>query len=256
MKITAQMIVKNEENFVWYAINSIIDFVDEMMIWDQGSTDKTIKIIKAIESPKIIFKNVTEGVEKIRQKMLEETDANWIFILDGDEIWHSDAVADLRSKIYDLGDKKDVVVVPNYMLIGDIFHYQEKVAGKYKIGENVGHYNIRAIKKTEGLHIEGTYPNEAYVTKEGIKVQDLDKERILFLDEPYLHASFLKRSSRDIKKIKYEIGESFPKDFYFPEVFFKPRPGIVPSPWKNMDFNYKLRAFLETPLKRIKRRII
>ena len=254
--ITAHCIVKNEENFVWYALNSVIDHVDEMIIWDQGSSDKTIEIVKTINNPKITFKKVSESVEKLRQRMIEETNGDWMFILDGDEIWYEDAVKNLRDKLEEIGDSKDCVVVPNHMLIGDIFHYQEKAAGKYKIGGKVGHYNIRAIRKTDGLHVEGTYPNEAYVTKEGVKVQDLNKERILFLDTPYLHASFLKRSSKDVKKVKYEIGESFPKDFYYPEVFFEPRPLIVPSPWKVMSNVYKIRALTETPLKKIKRRII
>lgn len=264
MKITAHCIVKNEENFIWYAVNSIINYVDKMMIWDQGSADKTIEIIKTLKSSKILFKRVSEDVGTIRQKMLEETDGDRIFILDGDEVWYEDSIKNLTAALSEAGNSKDCGVVPNYMLIGDIFHYQEKLAGKYRIGEKKGYYNIRAIRKTEGLHVKGTYPNEAYVTKEGVKVQNLNKERILFLETPYLHASFLKRSSKDKqslllrsnRKIKYEIGESFPKDFYYPEVFFKPRPDIVPSPWKTMNNNFKLRALLETPLKKIKRRII
>lgn len=250
MKITAQMVVKNEENFVWYAISSVIDYVDEIMVWDQGSCDKTIEIIKSINSPKIKFRKTSEKVEIAREKMLEQTDADWILILDGDEIWYE---AGIKYLVSSLRDNFNCVVVPNYMLVGDIFHYQEEAAGRYKIGGKVGHYNIRAIRKTEGLHIEGIYPNEAYVTKEGIKIQDLNKEKILFLDEPYLHASFLKRSSRSKSKFKYELGIPFPKDFYYPEVFFKERPNIVPSPWKTMDLGYKLRAMIETPLKKIKR---
>lgn len=256
MRIVAQMIVKNEESFIWYAVNSVINYVDEIMIWDQGSTDKTIEIIKTIISPKIYFKKVTDSVHCLRQMMLEETNADWIFILDGDEIWYEEGIKKLQSAINKSEDKKDCVVVPNYMLVGDMFHYQEKLAGKYKIGEREGHYNIRAIRKTLGLHVEGTYPNEAYVNKGGVKVQDLSRERTLFLDKPYLHASFLKRSSKDTKKMKYEIGHRFPKDFYYPEVLFRPRPDIVPSPWKTMNCGYRLIALFETPLKKIKRRII
>lgn len=256
MKIAAQMVVKNEENFVWYAVSSVINCVDEIIVWDQGSCDKTMEIIKKIDNPKISLKKVTETVHDLREIMLGETNADWIFILDGDEIWYEEGIKKLQSTINNLQNKKDCVVVPNYMLIGDIFHYQEKSAGRYKIGEKIGHYNIRAIRKTQGLHVEGIYPNEAYVTKEGVKVQDLNKERILFLETPYLHASFLKRSSKDVKKIKYEIGENFPKDFYYPEVFFRERPAIVPSPWKTMNGSYKFKALLETPLKKIKRRII
>lgn len=255
--ITAHCIVKNEENFIWYAINSVIDFVDKIMVWDQGSTDRTIEIIKTIDNPKINLKKFSEDVHHLRQKMLEETHVgDWIFVLDGDEIWYLDAIKNLRNSLEKSGNSKDCVVVPNCMLIGDIFHYQEKLAGKYKIREKRGHYNIRVIRKTKRLRVEGIYPNEAYVTNEGIKVQNLEEKRILFLETPYLHASFLKRSSKDRKKVKYEIGESFPTDFYYPEVFFKERPRIVPSPWKTIDNGYKLRALFETPLKKIKRRII
>lgn len=255
MKITAQMIVKNEENFIWYAVSSVIDYVDEILIWDQGSTDNTLEIVKTIGSSKIILKKVSEDVQVLRQKMLDVTNSDWIFILDGDEIWYESAIKNLRNNIEKVGTNKDCVVVPNYMLIGDIFHYQEKLAGKYNIGEKKGHYNIRAIRNTEGLHVEGVYPNEAYVINKGNKVQDLAKGRILFLDEPYFHASFLKRSSKDSRRVKYEIGDCFSRDFYFPEVFFLPRPDNVPSPWKNMEFAYKLRGAVETPLKKLKRRL-
>src|SRR3989339_474663 len=110
--ITAHCIVKNEENFVWYALNSVIDHVDEMIIWDQGSSDKTIEIVKTINNPKITFKKVSESVEKLRQRMIEETNGDWMFILDGDEIWYEDAVKNLRDKLEEIGDSKDCVVVP------------------------------------------------------------------------------------------------------------------------------------------------
>lgn len=257
MKITAHCLVKNEENFVWFAINSVIDHVDEVMVWDHGSMDKTVEIIKTIKSLKIKFKQVKGEVSELRQKMLEETNSDWIFVLDGDEIWPDSVIKNLVFNIKDSISKFEVIIVANRMLVGDIFHYQEEVAGRYKIAKWSGHYNIRAIKKTSGLHIEGIYPNEAYVTKDGIKVQDLsDAKKLIFFDDRYLHASFLKRSSKDRKKIKYEIGLDFPLDFFFPEVLFKMRPEIVPSPWVPMNTGYKLRAIIETPLKKLKRRII
>ena len=247
MGIVAHTLVKNEERFVWFAINSVIDCVDEMRVWDNGSSDSTVKIIKSIKNSKITFKDAS-GVrpEVARQRMLDETKSDWIFILDGDEIWYEPSIEYLISNIQ---SNIDCVVVPNYMLIGDIFHYQEEKAGRYKIAGRVGHYNIRAVKNSPGLHLEGVYPNEAFVTKEGVKVQNLPEEKILFLDKPYLHASFLKKN-------KYEIGEEFAPDFYYPEVFFKDRPDFVPSPWRPMAVRYKLKAFFETPLKKIKRRII
>src|SRR3990167_8885065 len=239
MGIVAHTLVKNEERFIWFAINSVIDYMDEMYVWDNGSGDATIKIIKSIKSPKIKFKDVS-GIrpELARQRMLEGTKSDWIFILDGDEIWHDQTINNLQLTINNCRPEAEAVVVPNRMLIGDIFHYQEELAGEYEIAGKRGHYNIRAVRYTSGLHVEGVYPDEAFVTKGGTKVQNLPQEKILFLDKPYLHASFL-------KKRKYEIGEEFPKDFYYPEVFFKDRPAFIPSLWGGMSSGYKFRSLFE-----------
>lgn len=259
MKITAQMIVKNEENFVWYAINSVLEHVDKIIIWDTGSTDKTVEIIKTINSPKISFEekgsvNLQEFA-KLRNEMVKITDADWLFILDGDEVWSNDGLKEVISLINKYGNSKDLIVSPVKMLIGDIYHYQEEKAGRYKIKGKTGHLNIRVIRNFDGLHVKGYFGNEGYVDKNNIDVQSLPDERIIFAKNSYLHASHLRRSPKVNPKYKYELGIAFPKDFYFPEVFFKKRPSIVPPPWKTMSKGYWLRAFLETPLKKIKRRL-
>ena len=54
-------VIRNEENFIWYALMSVIDYVDKILIYDLGSTDKTVEIIKTIKSPKIILKQFFYG---------------------------------------------------------------------------------------------------------------------------------------------------------------------------------------------------
>ena len=264
MKITAHCLVKNEEKFIWYALNSVIDYVDKILVWDTGSTDNTVKIIKSIKNNKIEFeeKGATDaaGVTKFRKEMINKIDTDWIMLLDGDEIWYENALLEIKEEIDKNPKKYSVVVVPTIMLIGDIFHKQENMAGRYKIHNKKGHYNVRFVNKNiKGLRVAGIYgkyPYESFVDFFGTKVQEFPKEKIFFSREPYLHASHLLRSARAGKKFKYEIGDSLPLDFYYPEVFFKDRPEIVPSPWRTMSLSYKFRALLETPLKKIKRRLI
>jgi hypothetical protein len=55
--------------------------------------------------------------------------------------------------------------------------------------------------------------------------------------------------------LKHELGNPFPLDYYYPEVFFRDRPKVVPSPWEKMERAFLLRAFLETPLRKVKRRL-
>ncbi len=259
MKICAQMIVKNEENFVWYAINSIIDYVDKVVVWDTGSSDKTVEIIKAINNPKIDFKEkgtvTPHGFAGLRNEMVKLTSADWIFILDGDEIWPKVGIEEIVSLINKYGKSKDLIVSPVKMLIGDIYHYQEEKAGRYKIKCKTGHLNVRAIRNFDGLQVKGYFGNEGYVDKNNVDIQNLPDERIIFAKNSYLHASHLKRSSKVNLKYKYELGIPFQNDFYYPEVFFRSRPSIVPSPWKAIPTGYRARAFFETPLKKMKRRL-
>ncbi|MEK9201171.1 MAG: glycosyltransferase, partial [Patescibacteria group bacterium] len=136
MKIVVHTLVRNEQNWIWYALNSIIDYVDEIMVWDNNSTDDTVKIIKSISSSKIKFHQAgdldKDSFTKARQKMLEETSSDWIMMLDGDEIWPQAAISEAVDLIHS-GKNLEYLVHPYSNLVGDVFHYQDESAGRYTI---------------------------------------------------------------------------------------------------------------------------
>ncbi len=47
MTIWGQTVIRNEENWVWFAIMSVIKFVDKVIVYDLGSADNTLKIVKS-----------------------------------------------------------------------------------------------------------------------------------------------------------------------------------------------------------------
>src|SRR5579872_7350607 len=51
--ITALMVVQNEATYIELAIKSIIDYVDTILVFDNLSTDNTVKIVKQLSNPKI-----------------------------------------------------------------------------------------------------------------------------------------------------------------------------------------------------------
>lgn len=273
--ITAHCLVKNEARFVWFSVMSVIDHVDKVLLWDTGSTDGTLEVIKEISKRqkakgKIGFRKVEDvtpvSFAKVRQEMLDDTDTDWFIVVDGDEIWWERGVTEITEEIRGHGDKIEAIVVPTYNLIGDIFHYQEEAAGQYRLAGRKGHYNLRAVNRgIPGLRSSGPHGTWGWVDGTGKMIQDRDPRKIVFVDAPYLHATHLPRAKTGIedfdvpkraKKLKYEMGVEFPKDFYYPEVFFRPRPEIIPSPWIKRSLGYTIRAALETPLKKIKRRVI
>lgn len=260
--------VKNEARWLWYSINSVIDHVDKIMLWDTGSTDDSPKIISELKkrySDKIIFNqkeiNSPSDFTKVRQEMLDETKSDWFMMLDGDEIWYQDSIRSLTSEIKLADPKIESFVVPTINLVGDIYHYQDKSSGRYQFGNLKGHYNLRFIKRSiEGLHSQGVHGVWGWADSDNKMIQDRNTYK--FIDAPYLHATNLERSQKDLdvikrsKKLKYEIGLSFPKDYYYPESLFKDKPEIIESPWRVMSSSYKFRALFETPLRKIKRNLI
>lgn len=264
MKIFVNTIVNNEENFIWFAIMSVVDYVDKVIVWDTGSTDRTIEIIKEIKKnkgKKISLKKVgkvdSNQFTEIRQKMLDISNCDWILILDGDEVWWEKSIKDIVKCIKKRGDQIAGIVVPVTVSIGDIYHFQDESAGRYKILGRKGHYNLRAInKKIPGLHLDLPHPLEGYFDAKNKLIQE--RKDTIFLDAPYLHVTHLRRSSSvdKINKFKFEVGNVFTKSKKIPEIFYKPFPNIVSSPWVKMRGKDLFKAKLLTPLRKIKRRII
>lgn len=268
-KITAHCIVKNEENWIWYAINSILDFIDEIFVYDTGSQDKTVEIIKSIKSSKLVFKSVSnvsgEVMTELYQEMIERTKTDWMMVLDGDEIWFKDSIKSLREFISTRGDDWLAIITPFYTLTGDIYHHQEIGAGRYQIGPYKGHLTIRAMNKSKisGFKAGGLYRTQGYFDGNDTQVQNLDYHKFFRLDKPFFHMTHLPRSSHDKmiaypekRKKKYEIGIPFPYDFYYPEVFFRSRPDIVPAPWITRTLSYTALAVGQWPLRWLKHRLL
>ena len=274
MQIWANTLVKNEERYLWFAVTSVINYLDKVLLWDTGSTDNTMRIIEELKKTykqKIDFREVgnvkSEEFTLIRQQMLEQTKSDWVILVDGDEVWWDDSIKEIRKIIENSGKSLESVVNRYYNVIGDIFHYQEEKAGKYNIDGKEGHLTIRAMSmKIPGLHFDKPHGQQGVFDGENTPIQYRDPKKRIFLDKKmYLHFTHMIRSKnpeedlkvmkRDIK-FKYELGISFPLDFYYPEVFFRPRPDIVSSPWSRLSKEYYLKAVLQMPIRYLKRRMI
>lgn len=258
MTIWANCIVNNEENFVWFAIMSVVDFVDKVLVYDTGSTDKTVEVIRKIreiKGGKVELRQVGEvnGLEftKMRQKMLEQSRCDWILVLDGDEIWWENSIKMIKDEIEKYGDKLDAIIVPFYNLVGDIYHCQSQDAGKYEIAGRKGHLTIRALNRNiPGLHLAGPYGEEAFVDGQDRPIQQRDLKKLRFIDAPFMHFTHLKRSSKNGHgKFKYDLGLKANRDFQFPEVFYLKKPAIVPSPWQARSRLYELVSLSKRILK-------
>ncbi len=109
MKLSLCIAVYNEEKNLHYPLDSAIDLVDEVVIVDGGSTDRTIEIAKSYgKKVRIINSDNPVMFHKNKQKAIEAAKGEWILQLDADE----EITEELKSEIQNIvGD--DHRVVPN-----------------------------------------------------------------------------------------------------------------------------------------------
>src|SRR5882672_3933667 len=84
MGISLCMIVKNEEDWIENALDSVRSVVDEIILADTGSTDRTLERATRF-SPKVLHFKWTDSFADARNFTLAEARHPWILVLDADE---------------------------------------------------------------------------------------------------------------------------------------------------------------------------
>jgi peptidoglycan/xylan/chitin deacetylase (PgdA/CDA1 family)/glycosyltransferase involved in cell wall biosynthesis len=84
-KLSLCMITKNEEHFLEQCLNSVKDLVDEIIIVDTGSTDKTKEIAESFGA-KIFDFGWCDDFSAARNESLKHATGDWILVLDADEV--------------------------------------------------------------------------------------------------------------------------------------------------------------------------
>jgi len=130
---SAPMIVKNEEETIENAISSIHNYVDEIIVLDTGSTDKTMEIASTFPRVTVYEKEfIPWDFSEARNHSLSLVGGKEVFILDADEELDSPVKFDMSvgfATLIDMnisGVEKSMVKVPR-MFPTDKFYYDGSV---------------------------------------------------------------------------------------------------------------------------------
>lgn len=82
--ISLCLITLNEERFLFRALKNVEKFVDEIIIVDGGSTDKTLNIVKTFGA-KVIKRKWRDDFASQRNISLKYATKQWILVMDADE---------------------------------------------------------------------------------------------------------------------------------------------------------------------------
>ena len=98
LKVSACWIVRNEENTLTNSINSVKAYVDELIVVDTGSTDRTIEIAEQLGA-KVFKLDWANDFSAPRNYALEQATGDWIVFLDADEYFVADCAKNIRQSI-------------------------------------------------------------------------------------------------------------------------------------------------------------
>jgi len=152
--ISACMIVKDEEELLPGCLDSVRDWVDEIVVVDTGSTDRTIEIAESYGAR--VFHQPWEGnFSKHRNYSIELATCDWIFIIDADERFSNKDVPLLLDSV-NRGEHK-IISVNVFNLYGSIGHKLTSVN------------SMRFFRRELNLRYRGIVHNSLYVP-EGITI--------------------------------------------------------------------------------------
>jgi glycosyltransferase involved in cell wall biosynthesis len=120
--ITLSMIVKNEEKMIRGCLESAERLVDEIVIVDTGSTDRTVEIAKEFGA-KVYFFDWINDFAAARNESLKYSKGKWVLYLDADERISQFEVDKFRKSLRELPDNTGGLICtiesPHANLTGD-----------------------------------------------------------------------------------------------------------------------------------------
>lgn len=166
LPISCCYILKNEEEFLEASLHSVASHVEELIICDSGSTDRSLEIVEMFRNNvprlEVFHRDWTDDFSAARNFTASRAKQPWIFFVDGDE-WISEAdwkeiencvrqsnvsVFSMLQKNYTLRDDVDGAELCKDPLPDPIEHHQDKMYF-------TKNYMERLYKSDLGLQYDG-----------------------------------------------------------------------------------------------------
>lgn len=85
--LSAALIVQDEEECLHRALDSIVEYVDEIIIVDGGSIDRTREIALSYDKVKVFDIPFPDNFALQKNRAIENTSGDWILFMDADEYY-------------------------------------------------------------------------------------------------------------------------------------------------------------------------
>lgn len=187
MKLSACMIVKNEEKNIERCIKSYRNVVDEIIVVDTGSTDRSIELAKALGADVYFFEWI-DDFAAAKNYAISKAQGDWIIFLDADEFFPRETAAEIPRLIRGgKGQLVDAVFCKMY----NIDETSQQVLNEM--------IQVRLFRNSDEIVYEGPV-HEKLVSKGGaLKTILADEKKIYIYHTGYSETLKIKKAERNIQ---------------------------------------------------------
>ena len=130
--LSAVLIVRDEAEVLAECLDALRDLVDEIVVHDTGSTDRSVEIARAAGA-RVVEGSWHDDFAAARNVAAEHATGEWLLVVDADELVRADARA-LRGHLHRYGGDAWSVVVRN--------------RADHGLGEGYEHGAVRVVRRT------------------------------------------------------------------------------------------------------------
>lgn len=99
MNISAVVLAKNNQKTIEKTLNALVEF-DDVVVYDNGSTDDTIEIVKKFSNVNLI-EGEFKGFGWTKNQAASFAKNDWVLVVDSDEVIDKELLKELKEKILD-----------------------------------------------------------------------------------------------------------------------------------------------------------
>ncbi|HUO73916.1 MAG TPA: glycosyltransferase [Solirubrobacteraceae bacterium] len=195
------MIVRDEEEMLPRCLAAIKDAVDEIIIVDTGSTDRTIEIARSFGST-VIEREWTGSFADARNVSFDAATGDWVMYLDADEVLVSEDAERLRSVTGRVWREAFYLVETNY-------------TGEQGDGTALTHNAMRIFRNRPEYRFEGRLHEQIAQKLPGYVPERIEHTSLRIEHYGYLGSvrSSKEKSQRNIELLRAQMSESAPTPF-------------------------------------------
>lgn len=158
MKLTALICAKNEQDFIGLCLEHLIPHVDEIIVIDNGSTDRTKEIASKYDTVKLFDFPETIDMSAVRNFSLYKATGDWFIQVDPDELYPASEMRKIREFI-ETADEKGYISAR--------VHYKNLAWRSGHAQTDFGHYPDRLYRRDVVEGYRGVLPVDmTYVKRE------------------------------------------------------------------------------------------